>query len=643
MADRKYLAVYGKGATEVVGRVVEVWKNEERDSTGYGTLSTRRPEKSKGHFSRHLALQDLTGGLNYIGPYPDVGYGNLYFRDIMAAVPEAKAESMLKESAEGRLHVLRHVTGELPAISRIDMIEMTPNIEKQLEYGEKTSGAITRTAKDGTWTDMRWKWNEEALVHDADFASRIKAVTPVDDPIIPIIVTGAHEEKGKGVLRIEGVNPLDWKRESFRLTGVSQTRAELETLRNTPGSIRMFRPRKYYSGSLNQAEIVHADKGDSQSEDKERMRLKSNYETAIRRLQEYSHQGEHFDKNYIQLQIAGTLLFRTPGFKETLLLAKSIMTFEKDYIQAGKITAILDETDRICSEKLFLSIDQRKMADVLKRIQTVMSNPVLQNVQFGNVKMSELTLMGPEEGVADRCMALLRALREYGGELCNVDRDRKAIVWRMEGSTFETPNPVKPKESGIDVLPALAEKHLNALADKKTGHMYMATRNSILVLSADHEEDAKDTSKRLAGKIGESTNYMTPDERGRVKIPLYRKGYTRRLPGCDVMIQVSPTIADTWVLPTTARKYYVKLMDELSTKKPGTDKGTENIGLDVAEKVKEILASDGKGDMSHEERLSKLGQIASEISGETKGGDKVRTGKNIKDSCVLSKVPSFKL
>ena len=643
MADRKYLAVYGKGATEVVGRVVEVWKNEERDSTGYGTLSTRRPEKSKGHFSRHLALQDLTGGLNYIGPYPDVGYGNLYFRDIMAAVPEAKAESMLKESAEGRLHVLRHVTGELPAISRIDMIEMTPNIEKQLEYGEKTSGAITRTAKDGTWTDMRWKWNEEALVHDADFASRIKAVTPVDDPIIPIIVTGAHEEKGKGVLRIEGVNPLDWKRESFRLTGVSQTRAELETLRNTPGSIRMFRPRKYYSGSLNQAEIVHADKGDSQSEDKERMRLKSNYETAIRRLQEYSHQGEHFDKNYIQLQIAGTLLFRTPGFKETLLLAKSIMTFEKDYIQAGKITAILDETDRICSEKLFLSIDQRKMADVLKRIQTVMSNPVLQNVQFGNVKMSELTLMGPEEGVADRCMALLRALREYGGELCNVDRDRKAIVWRMEGSTFETPNPVKPKESGIDVLPALAEKHLNALADKKTGHMYMATRNSILVLSADHEEDAKDTSKRLAGKIGESTNYMTPDERGRVKIPLYRKGYTRRLPGCDVMIQVSPTIADTWVLPTTARKYYVKLMDELSTKKPGTDKGTENIGLDVAEKVKEILTSDGKGDMSHEERLSKLGQIASEISGETKGGDKVRTGKNIKDSCVLSKVPSFKV
>ena len=623
MADRKYLAVYGKGATEVVGRVVEVWKNEERDSTDYGTLSTRRPEKSKGHFSRHLALQDLTGGLNYIGPYPDVGYGNLYLRDIMAAVPEAKAASMLKESTEGRLHVLRHVTGELPTVSRIDMTDMTPNIEKQLEYGEKTSGAITRTAKDGTWTDMRWKWNEEALVHDADFASRIKAVTPVDDPIIPIIVTGAHEEKGKGVLRIEGINPLDWKRESFRLTGVSQTRAELETLRNTPGSIRMFRPRKYYSGSLNQAEIVHADKGDGQSEDKERMRLKSNYETAIRRLQEYSHQGEHFDKNYIQLQIAGTLLFRTPGFKETLLLTKSIMTFEKDYVQAEKITAILDETDRICSEKLFLSIDQRKMADVLKRIQTVMSNPVLQNVQFGDVKMSELTPMGPEEGVADRCMALLRALREYGGELCSVDRDRKAIVWRMEGSTFETPNPVKPKESGIDVLPALAEKYLNALANKKTGHMYMATRNSVLVLSADHEEDAKDTSKRLAGKIGASTDYMTPDERGRVKIPLYRSGYTRRLPGCDVKIQVSPTIADTWVLPTTARKYYVRLMDELSGKKPGTDDGTGNIGVDVAEKVREILSSDGKGAMSHEERLSKLGQIASEISGENKGGDKV--------------------
>ena len=622
MADRKYLAVYGKGATEVVGRVVEVWKNEKRDSTDYGTLSTKRPEKSKGHFSRHLALQDLTGGLNYIGPYPDVGYGNLYFRDIMAAVPESKAESMLKESKEGRLHVLRHVTGELPAVSRIDMTDMTPNIEKQLEYGEKTSGAIMRTANGGTWTDMRWKWNEEALDHDADFASRIKAVTPVDDPIIPIIVTSANEEKEKGVLRIEGINPLDWKRESFRLTGVSQTRAELETLRNTLGSIRMFRPRKYYEGSLNQAEIVHADTRDSQSEDKERMRLKSNYETAMKRLQEYSHQGEHFDKNYIQLQIAGTLLFRAPGFKETLLLAKSIMTFGKDYVQAENITAILDETDKMCSEKLFLSIDQQKMADVLKRIQTVMSNPVLQNVQFGDVKISELTHMKPEEGVVDRCMALLRALREYGGELCSVDRDRKAIVWRMEGSTFEKPEPVKPKESGIDVLPSLAEKHLNALADKKTGHMYMATRNSILVLSADHEEDAKDTSKRLAGKIGASTDYMTPDERGRVKIPLYRSGYSRRLPRCDVKIQVSPTIADTWVLPTTARKYYVKLMDELSAKNPGIDEGTGNIGVDVAEKVREILSSDGKGDISHEERLSKLGQIASEISGEAKGGDK---------------------
>ena len=408
---------------------------------------------------------------------------------------------------------------------------------------------------------------------------------------------------------------------------IMQTRAELETLRNTPGSIRMFRPRKYYSGSLNQAEIVHADKGDGQSEDKERMRLKSNYETAMKRLQEYSHQGEHFDKNYIQLQIAGTLLFRTPGFKETLLLAKSIMTFGKDYVQAEKITAILNETDKMCSERRFLSIDQRKMADMLKRIQAVMSNPVLQNVQFGDVKISELTHMGPEEGVADRCMALLRALREYGGELCSVDRDRKAIVWRMEGSTFEKPDPVKPKESGIDVLPSLAEKHLNALADKKTGHMYMATRNSILVLSAGHEEDAKDTSKRLAGKIGESTDYMTPDERGRVKIPLYRSGYSRRLPGCDVKIQVSPTIADTWVLPTTARKYYVRLMDELSTRKPGTDEGTGNIGVDVAEKVREILTSDGKGDMSHEDRLSKLGQIASEISGENKGNDKIRQGQ----------------
>ena len=107
----------------------------------------------------------------------------------------------------------------------------------------------------------------------------------------------------------------------------------------------------------------------------------------------------------------------------------------------------------------------------------------------------------------------------------------------------------------------------------------------------------------------------------------YRSGYSRRLPGCDVKIQVSPTIADTWVLPTTARKYYVKLMDELSAKKPGTDDGTGNIGVDVAEKVREILTSDGKGDMSHEERLSKLGQIASEISGENKGNDKIRQGQ----------------
>ena len=633
MADRKYLAVYGRSATEVVGRIVEVWKNEERDSSGYGTLSMTRPSRREGRWSRHLALQDLTGGLNYIGPYPDVGYGNLYFRDIMVAVPEAKAESMLKESAEGRLHVLKHVTGETPSVIRVDMTDMTPNIERQLEYGEKTSCAITRTAQGGTLSDMRWKWNEKALGHDADFTSSIKAVTPVDDPIIPIIVTGAREEKG--VIRIEGINPLDWKRESFRLTDVPQAKAELETLCNTPGSIRMFRPRKYYRGSLNQAEIVHADDKDREPEDKEQMRLKCNYETALRRLDEYRHQGKSSDKNYIQMQIAGTILFRSPGFRETLLLAKSIMTLNKDYAQAERLTAILDETERMGAEKQFLSIDRQRMADTLERINDVFSDPALRNIRFGNVRMSELMPIGPAEGVTDRCMALLRALREYGGELCNVDWNRKAIVWRMEGSTFEKPDPVKPKESGIDVLPALAEKHLNALADKKTDHMYMATRDSVLVLSADHEEDAKDTSKRLAGKIGESADYMSPDERGLVKIPLYRNGYTRRLPGCDVKIQVSPTIANTWVLPTTARKYYVRLMDELSAKKSGTDEGTGNISVDVAEKVREILMSDGKGDMSHEERLSKLGQIASEISGETKGGDKTVPKRNTSSSRAL--------
>ena len=68
MADRKYLAVYGRSATEVVGRIVEVWKNEERDSSGYGTLSITRPSRREGRWSRHLALQDMTGGLNYIGP-----------------------------------------------------------------------------------------------------------------------------------------------------------------------------------------------------------------------------------------------------------------------------------------------------------------------------------------------------------------------------------------------------------------------------------------------------------------------------------------------------------------------------------------------------------------------------------------------
>ena len=620
MADRKYLAVYGKGATEVVGRIVEVWKNEERDSSGYGTLSMTRPSRREGRWSRHLALQDMIGGLNYIGPYPDPGFGHLYYRDIMMAVPEEKAKSMLRESEEGRLHVLRHVTGELPTVSRIDMTEMTPNIEKQLEYGEKTVRTITRTANGGTWTDIRWKWNEETFGHDADFTSSIKAVTPVDDPIIPIIVTGAREEKG--VLRIEGINPLDWKRESFRLTDVPQTKAELETLCNTPGSIRMFRPRKYYRGSLNQAEIVHADDRDREPEDKEQMRLKCNYETALRRLDEYRHQGKFSDKNYIQMQIAGTILFRSPGFRETLLLAKSIMTLNKNYVQAERLTAILDETERMGAEKQFLSIDRQRMADTLERINDVFSDPALQNIRFGNVRMSELMPIGPAEGVTDRCMALLRALREYGGELCNVDWNRKAIVWRMEGSTFEKPAPVKPKESGIDVLPTLAEKHLNALADKRTDHMYMATRDSVLVLSADHEEDAKDTSRRLAGKIGKSAEYLSPDEKGRVKIPLYRNGYTRRLPGCDVKIQVSPTIANTWVLPTTARKYYARLMKELAAKKPGTNEGTGNIGVDVAEKVREILSANGKGDMSHEERLSKLGQIASEISGETKGGDK---------------------
>ena len=98
MTDRKYLAVYGKGSTEVVGRIVEVWKNEERDSSGYGTLSMARPSRREGRWSRHLALQDMTGGLNYTGPRPDLNSGNLYFRDVMMAVPEEKAQAMLKES-----------------------------------------------------------------------------------------------------------------------------------------------------------------------------------------------------------------------------------------------------------------------------------------------------------------------------------------------------------------------------------------------------------------------------------------------------------------------------------------------------------------------------------------------------------------
>ena len=149
MADRKYLAVYGKGVTEVVGRVVTVWRNENPEASGSRSMSTRRPDPKNGKWSRHLALQDLTGGLNYIGPYPDRNTEVLYFRDIMAAIPEEQATALLKEADEGCLHVLRHVTGELPSLTRLDLFPMTPNIESQLEYGEKETGIIRRTEQTG--------------------------------------------------------------------------------------------------------------------------------------------------------------------------------------------------------------------------------------------------------------------------------------------------------------------------------------------------------------------------------------------------------------------------------------------------------------------------------------------------------------
>lgn len=623
MADRKYLAVYGKGATEVVGRVIEVWRNEEPH--GNGQVSTKHPARGSGRWSRHLALQDMTGGLNYIGPYPELGLSTLYYRDVMTAVPEEKAVAMLKEASEGRLHVLKHVTGEIPSLNRLDRIEMTPNIEKQLEYGENKTHTVTRSAKGQLWSDVRWTWNEEVLERDQKkaFTSGIRAVTPADDPIIPIIVTGAKKEKD--AIRVEGINPLDWKKESFRLTKVANLKSELDILCGTPGSIRMFRPHKYYIGTLNEAEIIHSKIKDRDSEKVSQEQLKSKYKAVRERLHEYNQRKT--DKSCMRLLLAGMVFLTSEGVMETLNLAKNILRLEKDDRAVEKLSAIINETAQIISLKNGRFTDHQRLADVLQRMEMVMSNPLLWDVQFGNVNLSKLKPTEPEEEVYNRCRALLKTMKEYGGDLCRIDRDKQAVVWEMTDGTFEKPSPIRPKDNGIDVLPFIAEKHLNMLSDRTLKHMYMATRDSVLVLSANHEEGAAATSERLAGKIGNDREYMAPNERGHVKVPLYRSGYTRRLLGCDVRIQVSPTIADTWVLPTTARKYYVRLMKELSANKPDSDDGTGNIGVDVAKKVKEILTSDGKDDISQEERLSKLGQIALEIAGDAKDNDKNRQGK----------------
>lgn len=622
MADRKYLAVYGKGATEVVGRVVTVWRNEDTEASGSRSMSTRRPDPKNGKWSRHLALQDLTDGLNYIGPYPDRNTEVLYFRDIMAAIPEEQASALLKEADEGRLHILRHVTGELPSLTRLDLSPMTPNIESQLEYGEKETGIIRRTEQTGAYSDIRWKWNQETPDNGTVLPAGIRAVVPADDPIIPIIITGAKEEKG--AIRIEGINPLEWKKESFRMTDVPQLRAELETLRNTPGSIRMFRPKKYWRGLLNEAEIIHAPIKDERSKKDSMDRLKSNYDTAIRRLRQYQNDRNKMkmtDKSSIQLQFAGTVLFRAEGFKETLLLAEKVLQFVNDKQGVESLKSAMDDINAELSKRNVL-FSASAVANILERIEDVMSRPALHNVRFGEVDVESLKPLPPEAGVSNRCRALLGALKEYGGNLCAVDDEKKAIVWKVEGSTFEKPEPVRPKEDGMVVLPALAKKHLDALADKIFGHMYQATRDSVLVLSANHEEGAEATAKRLAGKVGRDEEYLAPDARGRIKIPLYRSGYIRRLPHSDVMVQVSPTIADTWVLPTTARKYYLGLMKEIENK-TDTDvspKDTKGIGADVAELTRRILST-AEGE-SFEKRLSKLEQIVADVS------DKDRSSKN---------------
>lgn len=77
----------------------------------------------------------------------------------------------------------------------------------------------------------------------------------------------------------------------------------------------------------------------------------------------------------------------------------------------------------------------------------------------------------------------------------------------------------------------------------------------------------------------------------------------------------------------------------MSANKPDSDDGTKNIRVDVAGKAREILSSDGREDMSHKERLSKPGKIASEISGEAKGNETIRTDQNQQSIMFIRQAP----
>lgn len=419
MAEKKYLSVYGKGATEVVGRILPVWKNENRSDKDFGHMTTIPPSQKEEHWSCHLALQDLTGGLNYIGPYPDRHSMSVSPADLLKAINEKAAEFMLQISRNNELVVLNHITGEKPNLKRLSQITvLSPTIEKQLEFGEKELKVIKRSEPGKNNMETRWEWNEDVISKESAHVlpPGIRAVVPADDPIIPIITTKANMEGRK--IRIEGINPLDWKKESFWLKDVKDPVAELKLLQTSPGAIRMFRPRKYFRDCLCEANIVHGIRPDYTQHVKDQNLLKKKYKEAVAVCSNIIKKKNNFcvtKNDYDNLCQIGVTLFQDDDFRQTLKADAEVLKFFKADEEDIRLLETLTSTveDVVSGKRKPLSGSET--ITLLNNLNSIMEHPELKGFRPGELNTKILEPLGPEYFISGRCIALLEALREYGG------------------------------------------------------------------------------------------------------------------------------------------------------------------------------------------------------------------------------------